>query len=58
MEVMNKFMKVQEIKALLGCSISRAYKVMRELNQELDKKNKITIPGRVSRKYFMERFYG
>ena len=45
-----KFLKVEDIMEILGISKSAAYKLMRELNDE--------IRGRVNRKYFEERFYG
>lgn len=50
-----KFMRVGEVAALLGVSTSRAYKIMRQLNKELEAKGKITTSGRVSRKYLLER---
>ena len=33
-------------------------KQVREMNEELKKKGFLTIPGRVSRRYFEEKFYG
>ena len=53
-----KFLKVEDIMEILGISKSAAYKLMRELNEELVKKGYIAIRGRVNRKYFEERFYG
>lgn len=35
-----------------------AYKLVREMNEELKQKGFLTIPGRVSRRYFEEKFYG
>ncbi len=55
METMERFMKVGEIVEILGCSQSKAYKIMKKLNDELEAKNKIIISGRVPRRYFMER---
>lgn len=51
----SKFIRVDEVAEILQCSQSHAYKVMRQLNNELKKKGKITIAGRLSRKYFEER---
>lgn len=48
-------MKVEEVAAFLDVSTSRAYKIMRQLNKELEAKGKITTSGRVSRKYLIER---
>ena len=54
----NRFMRVEEVAAELGVSVSYAYKVIRRLNEELGAKGFITIAGRVSRQYFEERVYG
>jgi len=35
-----------------------AYKLVRQMNEELEEKGFITIAGRVSRKYYEEKFYG
>ena len=53
-----KFMKVEDVMEVLGISKSLAYRFMRQMNEELEAKGFITIHGKVSRKYFMERFYG
>ena len=42
----------------LGISKPYAYKLVREMNEELKQKGFLTIPGRVSRNYFEEKFYG
>jgi hypothetical protein len=42
----------------LGISKPYAYKLVREMNEELKQKGFLTIPGRVSRRYFEEKFYG
>ena len=54
----NKFMRVEEVAAELGVSVSYAYKVIRRLNDELKEKGFITVSGKVSRQYFNERVYG
>lgn len=35
-----------------------AFAIIRELNEELSAKGFITVAGRVSRKFFEEKFYG
>lgn len=50
-----KFLHVGEVQDILGCSKSKAYKIMRQLNRELEEKGKITVQGRVSRKYLEKR---
>jgi hypothetical protein len=52
------FIKADEVATELGVSKPYAYKLMREMNQELRGKGFLTISGRVSRKYFEEKFYG
>ena len=49
------FMRVEEVARELGMSKSYAYKIVQRLNAELKEKGILTISGRVSRKYFMER---
>ena len=41
-----------------GLSVPYAYKLIRELNEELRKTGCITIAGRIDRKFFHEKFYG
>ena len=50
------FVRAEEVARELG--ISYAYKLVREMNEELKQKGFLTIPGRVSRRYFEEKFYG
>ena len=54
----NILMGVEEVRNLLNISRSAAYKIIRNLNEELEKKGYITIKGRISREYFKEKFYG
>lgn len=46
----NKFMRVEEVAEVLEVSTSFAYKVIRQLNDELKANS-----GRVNRKYFQEK---
>ena len=50
--------RAEEVSSELGISKPYAYKLVREMNEELKQKGFITIPGRVSRRYFEEKFYG
>lgn len=52
------FISAQEVADMLGISKSKAYHIVRELNEELEAKGFITVAGRVSRKFFEEKFYG
>ena len=52
------FVRAEEVAGALGISKPYAYKLVREMNEELKQKGFLTIPGRVSRRYFEEKFYG
>ena len=51
-------MRVNEVAEELGVSVPYAYKLIRKLNEELRKTGRITIAGRIDRKFFHEKFYG
>lgn len=55
---MNTFMDALDIIEITGMSEAYAYKLIKQLNKELEEKGFITIRGRVSRQYFEERIYG
>lgn len=50
------FLCAEDVAKELGVSKSYAYKVVQRLNAELKEMGYLTISGRVSRKYFMEKF--
>ena len=54
----NKFIRADEVAQELDVSKPRAYKLIRQLNDELKAEGYITIAGRVNRQYFNERLYG
>ena len=51
-------MRVNEVAEELGVSVPYAYRLIRELNEELRKTGCITIAGRIDRKFLHEKFYG
>lgn len=51
------FLRVEDVAEEMGVSISYAYKLIRKLNKELKATGCITIPGRIDRKFFREKFY-
>ena len=53
----NQFMRADEVAKELGISRSFAYKLIRQLNQELKARGFLTIAGRINRDYFRERQY-
>lgn len=50
-----RVMTAQEVSDIYGCGKTKAYEIVQQLNRELAKKGKITVRGRVPRRYFEER---
>lgn len=40
---------------ILGIGKTKAYEIIRELNQELEEMGKLTLNGKVNKKYFDEK---
>ena len=57
---MNKalFISASELAETLGISRAQSYKIIKKLNKQLEKDGFMTLTGKVSRRYFEERFYG
>ena len=53
----NQFMRADEVAKELGISRSYAYKLIRQLNQELKERGFLTITVRINRDYLKERLY-
>lgn len=53
-----RFVSAEEVAEDFGVSRTKAYEMIRQLNEELEEKGYLTIRGRVSRKYYLERTYG
>ena len=51
------YFQVRDVMEMLGISQSKAYQIMRQLNQELKAAGYITIAGKVPKKYFYEKYY-
>ena len=51
----NSFMRVDDVADELGVSKSYAYKVIQQLNTTLKEMGYMTVAGRVSKKYFLEK---
>lgn len=47
---------VKEVMEILNVSQPMAYKLIRQVNEELKKKGYITITAKVNRTYLLERF--
>ena len=48
-------MTVEEVAAELGVSKSYAYKIVKQLNEELQKLDYFTVAGRVNTNYFRKK---
>ena len=52
------YINADEVSQILGVSKGYAYRVIRTLNEELKNEGFHVIAGKVSSKYFREKFYG
>lgn len=52
------FISAKEVARELEVSDSFAYRLVRKLNDELEKQGFVVVKGKTSRKYFEERVYG
>lgn len=53
----SKIYRVSDVAGILNTSNSKAYQIIKKLNDELKAKGMITVSGRISRKYFEEKVY-
>jgi len=52
------YITASELAEMLGVSTGHAYKIIRRLNQELEKAGYIVIAGKIPVRYFEKRWYG
>ena len=52
------YVNADELSRMMEISRGHAYKIIRRLNDELEKKGFIVVSGKVSRRYMEERCYG
>jgi len=52
------FVTYEEVQEDFGVSRTKAYEIIKKLNEELEQAGYLTVRGRVSRKYYLERIYG
>ena len=52
------FVNAKQVAEDFGVSTNHAYKMIRLMNEELRSQGYLTVAGRVSRKYYLERIYG
>lgn len=48
----------KELAEVLGCSESKSYQFIKQMNEELKKAGYITLKGKISRVYVAKRFFG
>lgn len=53
-----QYIRADEVAEILQVSERQGYKVIKQLNEELQAKGYLTLAGRCPRKYFEERTYG
>ena len=51
-EIEKYYLTVDDVATMLNVKRGKAYEIIRILNKQLEKEGKITIRGRVNRKYF------
>ena len=54
----NYMMGAEDVANELGISKGHAYKVIRQLNEELEKSDFIIVTGKVPRAFWEKKFYG
>ena len=50
------FYSVEDVMQMLDYSRSKSYKIIARMNQELEQNGKETRPGRISRRYFDQKY--
>lgn len=52
------FLRAEEAAELMEVSVPYAYKLIRRMNRELEKKGCFVMNGRIDSKFFFDHFYG
>lgn len=53
-----QFLTAPELADLVGVSLSKSYKYIRQMNAELREKGFLTVRGKIPQAYVEERFFG
>ncbi|WP_238917215.1 transcriptional regulator [Clostridium sp. YIM B02555] len=51
------YLKMEDVKEIIGVSESKAYKIIQALNKELKSNGYIVVAGKVPTKFFKEKYY-
>lgn len=54
----NYMMTVDDVMEELGVKRSKAYSILKQLNDELTKEGYVTVRGKIPRPYWETKFYG
>lgn len=57
METKSQMITAQEVAGIMNIGIGKAYKLIRAMNDELQKMGKITVLGKINRRFFEKKFY-
>lgn len=52
------YYSAEDVTKMLGVSMGKSYKILREMNKELAGKGFLTIAGKITVEYFREKWYG
>ena len=52
------YYNAEEVATMLGVSMGKAYKILREMNKDLAGKGFLTIAAKIPVEYFKEKWYG
>lgn len=53
----SRFYKASDVSEILGVSQSKAYAIIKTLNDDLQEKGFITVSGKISKRHFEEKVY-
>ena len=53
-----QYVTADDVQKIMGVSRTKAYQIIRDLNEELKNKGYITLAGKCPTQFFQERFYG
>ncbi len=58
MQINVPYITASEIMGILGIGRSKAYEIVRQMNEELEKAGYNVIKGKVPVRYFQKKYYG
>lgn len=56
MKIESRFYTVSDVQRMMGCGRTKAYEIIRKLNEEWEKRGKLAVSGKVNRTIFDEFF--